>query len=239
MGSMISIFGPLPSSTKFGCSIEYQIRNQGFLQWEYSPQFDVSNCVDQFVVKNPGRLPSGFGRERHNNRFHCGTIYNDAASGLIWVENQVSLGANKTIVGKARFEQWLWGQAVAEVSHYHSDCGREQHNNRFHGGTIDNDAASGLIWVENQVLLGANETIVGKAWFEQWLWGQAVAEVSHYHSDNGILVKVSYCKDCEGKGQTMSFSGVGAQHQNSRAERAIQTTMYMARTFRIPSSLSF
>ena len=63
--------------------------------------------TNQFVVKTPGRLPSEFGRERHNNRFHVGTIYNDAASGLIWVENQVSLGANKTIVGKAWFEQWL------------------------------------------------------------------------------------------------------------------------------------
>ena len=69
--------------------------------------------TNQFVVKTPGRIPSGFGRERHNNRFHGGTIYNDADFGLIWVENQVSLGANKTIVGKARFEQWLWEKAVA------------------------------------------------------------------------------------------------------------------------------
>ena len=59
--------------------------------------------TDQFVDKTPGRLPSGLGREQHNNRLHRNTIYNDAASGLIWVENQVSLGANKTIVGKARF----------------------------------------------------------------------------------------------------------------------------------------
>ena len=88
-------------------------------------KYEVGNFMstDQFVCKNPGRLPSGFGRERHQNRFHGGTIYNDAASGLIWVKNQVSLGANKTILGKSRFEQWLWEQAVAEVSHYHSDNG--------------------------------------------------------------------------------------------------------------------
>ena len=79
--------------------------------------------TNKFEVKIYGRLPSVFFREQHNNIFHGGTIYNDAASGLIWVENQVSLGANKTIVGKARFEQWLWEQAVAEVSHYHSDNG--------------------------------------------------------------------------------------------------------------------
>ncbi len=32
----------------------------------------------------------------------------DATSGLIWVENQVSLGASETIMGKEQFEQWLY-----------------------------------------------------------------------------------------------------------------------------------
>ena len=130
--------------------------------------------TNQFLVNTPGRLPSGFGRERHINRFHGGTIYNYAASVLFWVENQVSLGANKSIVRKARFEQWLWEKAVAEVS--------------------------------------------------------------NYHSDNGIFVKGAYRKDCEGKGQTQSLSGVGDQHQNSKAESSIQTIMYMARKFMIHSS---
>ena len=86
-----------------------------------SDKYEVGDFIstDQFVVKTPGRLPSGFGRERHNNRLQGGTIYNYYASVLIWVENQVSLVSNKNIVGKARFEQWLWEQAVAEVSHYH------------------------------------------------------------------------------------------------------------------------
>jgi hypothetical protein len=56
----------------------------------------------------------------------------------------------------------------------------------FQGGTIYNDAASGLIWVEKQVSLGANETVMGKARFEQWLWDQCVSKVKHYHGDNGI-----------------------------------------------------
>ncbi len=33
------------------------------------------------------------------------------------------------------------------------------------------------------------------------------------------------------------FSGIGAQHQNARAERAIQTIMYMAWTFMVHASL--
>ncbi len=61
--------------------------------------------TDQFVCRTPGRLPNGYGCEGRNGRFHGETIYNDATSGLIWVENQVSLGASETIMGKERFEQ--------------------------------------------------------------------------------------------------------------------------------------
>jgi transposase InsO family protein len=63
---------------------------------------------------------------------------------------------------------------------------------------------------------------MGKARFEQWLWDQCVSEVIHYHGDNGIISAEEYRHDCEEKGQSQSFSGVGAQHQNERAERAIQ-----------------
>ena len=77
----------------------------------------------QLIVRTPVILPYGYGRERRHNRFHGGTIYNDAVSGLIWVENQVSLGANETVLGKSLFEEWLWEQASAEISHYHSDNG--------------------------------------------------------------------------------------------------------------------
>ena len=88
-------------------------------------QYEVGDFVstDQFFVRTPRRLPNGYGHERRENRFHGGTIYNDAASGLIWVENQVSLGANETVLGKSRFEEWLWEQASADISHYHSDNG--------------------------------------------------------------------------------------------------------------------
>ena len=115
--------------------------------------------------------------------------------------------------------------------------GRESQDRRFQGGTIYNDAASGLIWVENQISLGANETVMGKACFEQWLWDNCVSEVKHYHGDNGIFSAEEFRRDCTEKGQTQSFSGVGAQHQNARAERAIQTIMYMARTFMVHASL--
>jgi hypothetical protein len=118
-----------------------------------------------------------------------------------------------------------------------SGFGREEKHNRFHGGTIYNDAASGIIYVENQVSLGAGETVLGKQRFEEWLYEQAAAVVKHYHSDNGIFTADMFRTDCDKKGQQQTFSGVGAQHQNARAERAIQTIMYMARSYMVHTSL--
>ena len=74
--------------------------------------------------------------------------------------------------------------------------------------------------------LGANETVMGKARFEQLLWDMTYAEVKHYHGDNGIFSAEEHCQECIDKGKNQSISGVGAQHQNAQAERAIQTIMY-------------
>ena len=131
--------------------------------------------MDQYVVKTPGRLPTGYGREADHNKFHGGTIFRDAATKVIHVENQVSLNAAETINAKLRFEQWLWDEA----------CGK----------------------------------------------------VKHYHSDNGVFTAELFKEACEEAQQTQSFSGVGAQHQNAEAERAIQTVMYMAREFMIHTAL--
>ena len=41
------------------------------------------------------------------------------------------------------------------------------------------------------------------------------------------------------EGQTQCFSGVVAQHQNAEAERAIQTVVYMTRSFMIHAALNW
>jgi hypothetical protein len=94
--------------------------------------------------------------------------------------------------------------------HLPKGYGRESADHRFQGGTIQKNAVSGLIWVENQVSLGANETVMGKSCFEQWLWDMAYTEVKHYHSNNGIFSAEEYCLEYKEKGQSQSFSGVGA-----------------------------
>ena len=70
-------------------------------------QYQTGNCVlmDQYVVKTPGRLPSGYIREADHNMFHGETIFRDAASKYIFVKNQVSLGASKLVATKREFEE--------------------------------------------------------------------------------------------------------------------------------------
>jgi hypothetical protein len=80
-------------------TFQSNIDSEGFISCN---KLDIGDFVstDQFVCRTPGRLPSGYGHEGTNSRFNGGPIYNDATSGLIWVENQVSLGASETIMGK-------------------------------------------------------------------------------------------------------------------------------------------
>ncbi len=70
-------------------------------------QYQVRDLVsmDQFVSGTPVWLFSGYERKIQHNWFHGGTIFNDAASGAIWVEHQVSLGASETICAKERFKE--------------------------------------------------------------------------------------------------------------------------------------
>jgi hypothetical protein len=149
-------------------------------------------------------------------------------------EKAGALSADKYVCGDCvSADQYV----VRTPGRLESGYGREPSHLSYHGGTIYTDAASGVIYVQNQVSLGAGETVLGKIKFEEWLWEQACVEVKHYHSDNGIFTADMFRGDCNKKGQTQSFSGVGAQHQNARAERAIQSIMYMARTFMVHAAL--
>jgi transposase InsO family protein len=118
-----------------------------------------------------------------------------------------------------------------------SGFGRDAHQNCYHGGTIYQDAASNLVRVQNQVSLGAGETVMGKTAFEDWIWDLAGVLAKQYHSDNGIFASQHYRDDCIDKRQKQTFSGVGAKHQNARAERTIQTISYWARHMMVHTAL--
>ena len=69
---------------------------------EYMPGDFVS--MYQFVAKRYGHLPTGFRREAKSNRYRCGTIFDDASMGIIWVKDQVSLGTFEALSSKRWFE---------------------------------------------------------------------------------------------------------------------------------------
>ena len=115
--------------------------------------------------------------------------------------------------------------------------GRESKDNSYHGGTVYIDAASGLVYVEIQVSLGAEETLVGKHKFEQVVMDLGSVTVKRYHSDNGVFDTTVFREDCVANEQKQTFSGVGAKHQNAVAERCIQTMSYWARTMMVHAAI--
>ena len=100
--------------------------------------------MDQLFVSTPGQLLTCYGQEGENNWFYGGTIFTVTATGAIWVENQISLGAGETIMAKTYFEEWLWDLACAGIKHIHSNNGvftaddfqtdsTEKYQSQFHG----------------------------------------------------------------------------------------------------------
>ena len=110
--------------------------------------------------------------------------------------------------------------------------GREAHHNRYCGGTIFVDHASGLVRVYPQINLTAAETLKSKRRFEQWAREHGV-QVKSYHSDNGVFDSEEFRTEMDTLGQTLTLSGPGAHHMNGAAERGIQTIVSGARTMMV------
>jgi len=106
--------------------------------------------------------------------------------------------------------------------------GKEREDERYCGGTIFVDHATGYMFVKNQVSLEADETLRSKHAFEREARDCGV-NIRTYRADMGIYKSQKFQKDLLLLGQTMVFSGVGAHHQNGVAERAIRTISESAR----------
>ena len=75
---------------------------QGALtRYKYEVGYFVS--TDTFICKTSSRLPTGYVRYSSDQIFQGSKIYNDVAQCLVWIENQVSLGSNKTVLFMSRF----------------------------------------------------------------------------------------------------------------------------------------
>ena len=108
--------------------------------------------------------------------------------------------------------------------------GKEPTSQQYQGGTIFVDHASSVVYIANQVSLRAGESTQAKHKFEQWACHHNVPKIRSYRADNFPFNASKFHEDLQANGQTITFSGVGAHHQNGVAERAISTCSSWART---------
>jgi hypothetical protein len=91
---------------------------------------------------------------------------------------------------------------------------------RIVASTVFVDHASDFSYVYHQTSMTSEETLKSKLAFEKFALSQEV-HIKHYHADNGRFKDSLFTKSIEDKGQTISFCGVRAHHQNGIAEKRI------------------
>jgi hypothetical protein len=87
---------------------------------------------------------------------------------------------------------------------------------RYKAATVYVDHYSKLSFVYLQHSTSAVETLESKEAFEQYADSNGV-KVLQYHADNGRFAENIWRADIAKKQQQLTFSGVGAHHQNGRA----------------------
>jgi hypothetical protein len=99
---------------------------------------------------------------------------------------------------------------------------------RYTVATIFVDHFSALSYVHLQKGATAEETIEGKRAFESYARTHGVT-IKHYHADNGIFDAKDFQTAVSNDGQSISYCGVNAHHQNGRAEKKIRDLQELAR----------
>jgi transposase InsO family protein len=146
-------------------------------------------------------------------------------------------------------------QTESSYTHSHDQDGKAEHltkennqNPSRHGktrqcivaSTVFVDHASDFSYVYHQTSMTSEETLKSKLAFEKFALSHGV-HIKHFHADNGRFKDNQFTKSIEDKGQTISFCGVGAHHQNGIAEKRIgdlqrrASTKKMARCNKHPS----
>lgn len=100
---------------------------------------------------------------------------------------------------------------------------------RYRVATIFVDHYSSLSYVFLQQSTTAKETMLAKEAFELFASSYGV-RIKQYQADNGRFAENLWRESVNKHGQLLTFSGVGAHHQNGRAEKRIRDLQDLART---------
>jgi hypothetical protein len=77
--------------------------------------------------------------------------------------------------------------------------------------------------------MNTETTVEAKLAFERLSSSHGVT-IGHYHSDNGLFDTKAFQASISKAGQTLSFCGVNAHHQNGKAENRIKDVTTGSRT---------
>ena len=102
-------------------------------------------------------------------------------------------------------------------------------NKRYIGATVFVDHFSDFTYCHLMTEMNAASTVEAKQAFERVI-GSYDIKARHYHADNGLFDTEKFKQSIDSAGQTLSFCGVNAHHQNGKAERRIGDITTGART---------
>jgi hypothetical protein len=114
------------------------------------------------------------------------------------------------------------GQCISVDQYVSTVQGRLPHTfgkerNGYTCGTLFVDHASGKFFNFCQISNNANKTIRNKVKLEG-LAQEASIQIKAFHAVNGIFASAAFKDNCKSKHQKLTFSSVGAHHQNRIAE---------------------
>jgi len=121
--------------------------------------------------------------------------------------------------------QWILSSRLQWVSWSSS---RELLITKVQSGNCFCDHFSNLSYTVPQENNSSVELIKAKVAFEEFAESCGI-RVSHYHADNGRLADNAFINDAKKQGQSISYCGVNAHHQNGKAEKRIRDLQIQAR----------
>ena len=141
-------------------------------------------------------------------------------------EEQDALKKDKTFPGQRVSADHFHCNPKGRLIHTY---GKESKDQKFSGGCIFVDHASGYVHVELQQALNSHQTLQAKKGFESFCNEHGVV-VQEYLTDNGTAFRnADFTAHLEQFHQTILHPAVGAHHGNGVAERSISTVMSISR----------